>query len=684
MEGNWEVACSEFRSNQNAKTAKISNLGMTALHVAASCGQSEFVQKLVEKLAKKHLAKLQLEARDQLGRTALHHVALAADVDAAKAMVNENPILPYFGDVNKHTPLFYAAKWRKPSESKRMVEYLYRVSRDEDLLRDHVRSDLCNAFTDASAPDLIVAITASGSYDAALRILERYPELALKKNDKGTSILHVLAMKPKAFRRGNELSPLRSWIYDLVPVDDEETEHEDSTSDVANSKNRCSAASFFKYLGKFIKGIRQMSEMKQSHLRAVRLVKFVCDELQKKEREEEMDSAQDFFIPENSTAILHLAVEHGVFELVEQCLKVFPDLIWYADKPRKSVPWRHAHYTSTVKGSLVWNDATQHADTATASSNPPGTKYTDATSGQWHEGQYADIATRTGRLLLHVAIEHRRVQIFNYMITYIGKNTKAYADLKLEGNNNSLHLAAKLAPTPQLQAVPGPAFQMQREFQWFRAVEELVYDELKTEKNLDDKTPQELFFDAHQELLKNAKEWMKDTSNSCTVVGALVATVSFAAVITVPGGNDNATGIAVLARNKLFMVFLVSNSISLANSAASLLMFLSVQTSRYSEEDFLESLPQTFVRGLFILFIAIVTMMISFGTAIGLSLQSSFKWAHIATFIVACFPAIILGMSHLPLLLQPAAGRAIFRGQRDREPWCIKKIGCSLLAYDRV
>ncbi|XP_027091114.1 uncharacterized protein [Coffea arabica] len=607
MEGNWEVACSEFRSNQNAKTAKISNLGMTALHVAASCGQSEFVQKLVEKLAKKHLAKLQLEARDQLGRTALHHVALAADVDAAKAMVNENPILPYFGDVNKHTPLFYAAKWRKPSESKRMVEYLYRVSRDEDLLRDHVRSDLCNAFTDASAPDLIVAITASGSYDAALRILERYPELALKKNDKGTSILHVLAMKPKAFRRGNELSPLRSWIYDLVPVDDEETEHEDSTSDVANSKNRCSAASFFKYLGKFIK-----------------------------------------------------------------------------DKPRKSVPWRHAHYTSTVKGSLVWNDATQHADTATASSNPPGTKYTDATSGQWHEGQYADIATRTGRLLLHVAIEHRRVQIFNYMITYIGKNTKAYADLKLEGNNNSLHLAAKLAPTPQLQAVPGPAFQMQREFQWFRAVEELVYDELKTEKNLDDKTPQELFFDAHQELLKNAKEWMKDTSNSCTVVGALVATVSFAAVITVPGGNDNATGIAVLARNKLFMVFLVSNSISLANSAASLLMFLSVQTSRYSEEDFLESLPQTFVRGLFILFIAIVTMMISFGTAIGLSLQSSFKWAHIATFIVACFPAIILGMSHLPLLLQPAAGRAIFRGQRDREPWCIKKIGCSLLAYDRV
>nr|XP_027090199.1 pre-mRNA-splicing factor CWC22 homolog [Coffea arabica] len=293
MEGDWEVAGHQFRHNQDAKTAKISNLGMTALHVAASCGQSEFVQKLVEELAEEQLAKLQLEARDQLGRTVLHHVALAADVDAAKAMVTKNPILPYLGDVNRLTPLFYAAKWRHPSESKKMVEYLYGVSLEEDLPRDHVGRDVCNAFTDDSAPDLIVAITASGSYDTALRILKRYPELALKKNPEGTSILHVLSMKPKVFRSGNELSPLRSWIYDLVPVDDEETQHEDSTSDGANSKNRCSAASFFKYLGKFIKGIREMSEMKQSHGRAVRLVEFVCDELQKKEKEEEEEKEKE-------------------------------------------------------------------------------------------------------------------------------------------------------------------------------------------------------------------------------------------------------------------------------------------------------------------------------------------------------------------------------------------------------
>ena len=117
MKGRWKKAKVIFDQDPDAVKRKISNLGMTALHVAASCGRSGFVEQLV-----KILSREQLEAIDQLGRTALHHVALAADVDAAKAMVTKNPILPYLGDVNNHTPLFYVAKWRKPLERKRMME----------------------------------------------------------------------------------------------------------------------------------------------------------------------------------------------------------------------------------------------------------------------------------------------------------------------------------------------------------------------------------------------------------------------------------------------------------------------------------------------------------------------------------------------------------------------------------
>nr|XP_027090192.1 uncharacterized protein LOC113711214 [Coffea arabica] len=66
MEGNWKDAKAIFDIDRKAKTRKISNLGMTALHVAASCGQSEFVVEMVKKLSKK-----QLEGRDTHGCTAL-------------------------------------------------------------------------------------------------------------------------------------------------------------------------------------------------------------------------------------------------------------------------------------------------------------------------------------------------------------------------------------------------------------------------------------------------------------------------------------------------------------------------------------------------------------------------------------------------------------------------------------
>ncbi|XP_027150136.1 uncharacterized protein LOC113750344 [Coffea eugenioides] len=145
----------------------------------------------------------------------------------------------------------------------------------------------------------------------------------------------------------------------------------------------------------------------------------------------------------------------------------------------------------------------------------------------------------TKRLLLHVAVKHRQVKIFNHIIELIGNNTKAFAELQADKGNNILHLAAKLASTSQVASVPGPAFQMQLEFQWFKAVEAIVYYELRIKKNDKGKTPRELFSDTHEKLLKNAKGLTKDLSNSCMVVATLVATVAFAAMITAPGGNDS-------------------------------------------------------------------------------------------------------------------------------------------------
>lgn len=48
---------------------------------------------------------------------------------------------------------------------------------------------------------------------------------------------------------------------------------------------------------------------------------------------------------------------------------------------------------------------------------------------------------------------------------------------------------------------------------------------------------------------------MKESTSSCSVVGALIVTIMFAAAFTVPGGNDQTSGYPVFLKEKLFIVF---------------------------------------------------------------------------------------------------------------------------------
>lgn len=154
MEGDWEAAKEIFDRDYHARTARLNAEGMTALHVAANCGRSEFVEELVRILSPE-----ELKMKDQVGRNALHHVALASSVRAADAIMSKNPALVKDKEVYQFTPLFYAARWRHPSKSKDMLEYLYR----------QVAEHKHEVYTDPdTTPSLIVAITASGSHGKAL------------------------------------------------------------------------------------------------------------------------------------------------------------------------------------------------------------------------------------------------------------------------------------------------------------------------------------------------------------------------------------------------------------------------------------------------------------------------------------------------------------------------------------
>ncbi|XP_030964616.1 uncharacterized protein LOC115985856 [Quercus lobata] len=186
--------------------------------------------------------------------------------------------------------------------------------------------------------------------------------------------------------------------------------------------------------------------------------------------------------------------------------------------------------------------------------------------------------------------------------------------------NNILHFAAMLEPSARLNTVPGVAFLMQREVQWYKEVESIVHPSILEGTNTNGKRPRELFTESHKELVKEGEKWMKGTTSSCTVVAALIVTIMFTTAITVPGGNKQDSSMPTFLNEKVFMVFIISDALSLLSTSTSLLMFLCILTSRYVEEDFLISLPKKMIVGLSTLILSIATMMITFWTNEGINI----------------------------------------------------------------
>lgn len=78
-----------------------------------------------------------------------------------------------------------------------------------------------------------------------------------------------------------------------------------------------------------------------------------------------------------------------------------------------------------------------------------------------------------------------------------------------------------------------------------------------------------------KELRKLHRAGINNATNSVTVVACLFATVAFAAIFTVPGGDyDNGT--AVMASNRSFKVFFISNAIALFTSLAVVVVQITV------------------------------------------------------------------------------------------------------------
>ncbi|KAL0315846.1 UNVERIFIED_CONTAM: hypothetical protein Sradi_5462800 [Sesamum radiatum] len=270
--------------------------------------------------------------------------------------------------------------------------------------------------------------------------------------------------------------------------------------------------------------------------------------------------------------------------------------------------------------------------------------------------------------IFHVAVENRSEHVYN-LIYQMSDHKHFYSDLCDVNGNNLLHLVAKLAPSHKLNEISGAALQMQREIQWYKEVEKFVHPHSRERLNNDGKSPKMVFTEEHKILKEEGEKWMKDTSNSCTIAAALIATVMFAAAITVPGGNDNSNGFPIFSGSSAFIIFAISDAVSLFTSATSLLMFLAIQTSRYAEQDFLYVLPKRLIIGLGTLFLSICSMMVAFSATVYLVFARKEAWVLIPVGALACLPVNSFVLLQFPLFLDlvySTYGHGIFGKQSNR------------------
>ncbi|QHO35520.1 uncharacterized protein DS421_9g276130 [Arachis hypogaea] len=117
------------------------------------------------------------------------------------------------------------------------------------------------------------------------------------------------------------------------------------------------------------------------------------------------------------------------------------------------------------------------------------------------------------------------------------------------------------------------------------------------------------------------------------------------------------------------MLFIISDAVSLFSSTTSLLVFLGLLTSRYAENDFLESLPKKLVIGLSAMFISLATMIAAFCAALFLMLHSR-SWIVTSIILLASVPvALYIWLQFLlfVLIFKSTYGPDIF--DRIIKPW---------------
>uniref|UniRef100_A0A0D6R223 PGG domain-containing protein n=1 Tax=Araucaria cunninghamii TaxID=56994 RepID=A0A0D6R223_ARACU len=177
---------------------------------------------------------------------------------------------------------------------------------------------------------------------------------------------------------------------------------------------------------------------------------------------------------------------------------------------------------------------------------------------------------RNGNTALHVATRKKREEIIKELLTMrdisvnaLNRSHKTAMDLaeELPYSEAATEIKADLVEFGAVRAkdLNQPRDELKKTVS---AIKHDVYNQLrqteKTNKNVNG---------IAKEIRKLHREGINNATNSVTVVAVLFATVAFAAIFTVPGGNIS-SGEATVANRPSFQIFFIFNAIALFTSLA--------------------------------------------------------------------------------------------------------------------
>ncbi|KAK9212608.1 hypothetical protein WN943_001990 [Citrus x changshan-huyou] len=609
--------------------------GECAIHVAAAMEDPELIKKFLGRLPVEKRLEALMQTDDN-GNTAVHALATINNVDVAKTLVefskqsndaDKNPLVVE----NKlgETPLYRAASVGKIEALRYFAEQV-----GDSNLRHHFRRH-------DNIPILHIAVL-SHHVDTAIWILNHDSSLANESTSKGIdgfTCLELLALMPSVFST-ERTTIWTSLVYSCLPtyLDDDNVDP-DYKEDFETGKIDNHIGHTKKRRG--CPAIKKIWEKKQIHKKAVALVKMLV--------EKRIDDCATHEKPTPGVTEISLGLGKGNIEkkVVDVSAGEWVELMIQVKKGCTN----KAHVDQYPQAVDQENDTTKDM---TSSMRTMRILLFAVSNGiieileeiRHKYPQTLDNVNEKGQNILHVAIMYRQLEIFEIIKEKMQLSLAEWA-LKIDNEGYTiLHQVADMKYYKQgTQA--GPVLQFQDELEWFERVKDIAPPHYAMHRDKNKRmTANDLFDLTHEDQLRKAQDWIKETSQSCSTLAILIATVVFTAAFTVPGGTND-KGFPHFLESPLFYVFTVMDVVSLALSLSSVVMFLSILTSSFDSSDFLSVLPSKLTIGFTLLFFSVLTSMITFSASILLIIRLEKKWTA-TLYAAAFFPVIVLALMQFP------------------------------------